>query len=109
MKVLITGATGLVGQTIVEVLNRRGIPVNYLTTSKGKITSSEDFQGYYWNPSKTEIDLDCFKDVQAIINLAGNSIATRWTPQHRKKVLYSRLDSLRTLKKGLEDSGNNES
>ncbi|WP_421824665.1 TIGR01777 family oxidoreductase [Flagellimonas oceanensis] len=108
MKVLITGATGLVGQAIVEVLNRRGIPVNYLTTSKGKITSSEDFQGYYWNPSKAEIDLDCFKDVQAIINLAGTSIAKRWTPQHRKKVLSSRLDSLRTLKKGLGDSGNKE-
>ncbi|MBO0329247.1 TIGR01777 family oxidoreductase [[Muricauda] lutisoli] len=108
MKVLITGATGLVGQTIVEVLHQRGIPVNYLTTSKEKITSKEDFHGFYWNPAKGEIDLECFKDVQAIINLAGTNIAKRWTPEHRKKVLSSRVDSLQTLKKGLEQSNNRE-
>ncbi|MBR9855141.1 MAG: TIGR01777 family protein [Algicola sp.] len=108
MKVLITGATGLVGQAIVKVLQDKGIPVNYLTTSKDKITSQEDFQGYYWNPSKGEIDLDCFKNVQAIINLAGTGIAKRWTPEHRKKVLLSRTSSLQTLKKGLEQSNNKE-
>lgn len=108
MKVLITGATGLVGQAIVKVLHDKGIPVNYLTTSKNKITSQEDFQGYYWNPSKGEIDLDCFKNVQAIINLAGTTIAKRWTPNHRKKVLLSRINSLQTLKNGLEQSNNEE-
>lgn len=108
MKVLITGATGLVGRAIVEVLHQKGIPVNYLTTSKGKITSDEDFQGFYWNPAKGEIDTDCFNNVQAIINLAGTSIAKRWTPQHRKKVISSRINSLQTLKKGLENSNNNE-
>ncbi|MCR9225919.1 MAG: TIGR01777 family oxidoreductase [Flavobacteriaceae bacterium] len=108
MKVLITGATGLVGQAIVKVLHQKGIPVNYLTTSKGKIDSSEDFQGFYWNPNKGEIDLECFRDVQAIINLAGTSIAKRWTPQHKKKVLTSRINSLQTLREGLERSGNRE-
>ena len=108
MKVLITGATGLVGRAIVEVLHQKGIPVNYLTTSKGKITSDEDFQGFYWNPAKGEIDTDRFNNVQAIINLAGTSIAKRWTPQHRKKVISSRINSLQTLKKGLENSNNNE-
>ena len=108
MKVLVTGATGLVGQAIVKVLRQKGIPVNYLTTSKGKITSTEDFQGFYWNPAKGEIDLDCFENVQAIINLAGASIAKRWTPNYRKKILSSRINSLRTLRKGLEQSGNRE-
>lgn len=108
MKVLITGATGLVGQAIVKVLHEKGIPVNYLTTSKDKIDSSEDFQGFYWNPNKGEIDLECFRDVQAIINLAGASIAKRWTSQHKKRVLSSRINSLRTLKEGLEKSNNTE-
>ncbi|MCK0160320.1 TIGR01777 family oxidoreductase [Allomuricauda sp. F6463D] len=108
MKVLITGATGLVGKAIVKVLHQKGIPINYLTTSKKKLTSTEDFNGFYWDPKKEEIDLDCFEDVQAIINLAGTSIAKRWTPNHRKKVLSSRVNSLRTLKKGLEQSKNKE-
>lgn len=108
MRVLITGATGLVGQAITKVLHSKGIPVNYLTTSKDKISSSEDFQGFYWNPSKGEIDLDCFREVQAIINLAGTNIAKRWTPLHKKKVLSSRLNSLKTLRKGLEKVGASE-
>lgn len=101
MRVLITGATGLVGQAIVKVLHSKGIPVNYLTTSKDKIEKDNDYQGYYWNPDKGEIDLECFNGVQAIINLAGTSIAKRWTSSHKKRVLSSRIDSINTLKKGL--------
>lgn len=92
MKVLITGATGLVGQAITKVLHQKDIPVNYLTTSKDKISSTEDFQGFYWNPNKGEIDLECFKNVQAIINLAGASIAKRWTPKQKGK--YSLAESI---------------
>lgn len=105
MRVLITGATGLVGQAITKVLHDKGIPVNYLTTSRDKITTDEDFHGYYWNPKKGEIDFNCFHNVQAIINLAGTSIAKRWTPTHKKKVLSSRIKSIQTLKKGLEQVG----
>lgn len=102
MKVLITGATGLVGQATVRVLHSQGISVNYLTTQKGKISHSETYQGFYWNPNKGEIDLECFKNVGAIINLAGASIAKRWTPLRKKKILSSRINSLRTLYRGME-------
>jgi len=37
MRVLITGATGLVGQEIVKVCHSKNIKVNFLTTSKSKI------------------------------------------------------------------------
>ncbi|MEW2921420.1 TIGR01777 family oxidoreductase [Muricauda sp. ANG21] len=102
MKVLITGATGLVGQAIVRVLHNQGIAVNYVTTRKDKISNSETYQGYYWNPNKGKIDLECFKNVSAIINLAGASIAERWTPLRKKKILSSRINSLRTLYRGME-------
>lgn len=102
MKVLITGATGLIGGAIVKVLQSKGIAVNYLTTQKRKIEQSEDYQGFYWNPSKGELDMACFDGVDAIINLAGASIAKRWTPIHKKKVLSSRINSLRTLYKAIE-------
>ena len=97
MKLLITGATGLVGRAIVELSNRQEIPVNYLTTSKEKIISNENFQGFYWNPTQSEIDLACFEGVTTIINLAGATIAQRWTADNKNKILYSRLDSLKTL------------
>src|SRR5690606_35068231 len=105
MRVLITGTTGLIGPAITKVLHAKGIPVNYLTTSRDKLVSTEEFQGFYWNPSQGEIDLECFRDVQAVINLAGANIGKPWTPIQRKKILRSRIDSLATLKKGLGQVG----
>ncbi|MEL7269985.1 MAG: TIGR01777 family oxidoreductase [Bacteroidota bacterium] len=108
MKVLITGATGLVGQAIVSVLHEEGMQVNYLTTRKNQIRKEEDYQGYLWNPAKGEIDLDCFDGVKAIINLAGASIAEKWTSAHKRAVVRSRVDSLNTLRKGLEQIKNTQ-
>lgn len=104
MKVLITGATGLVGQAIVKELKQYAIPVHYLTTRKDKIVSEENYQGYYWNPSTGEMDEKALEGITAIINLAGATISKKWTSSYKKVVLDSRLDSLRTLKKGLESS-----
>jgi len=108
MKVLITGATGLVGTEITALCHKNGIAVNYLTTSKDKIKRADNYQGFYWHPSKGEIDINCFNDVGAIINLAGASISKRWTPKYKKIVLSSRINTLRTLHKGLTDSGAKE-
>ncbi|MEO8934813.1 MAG: TIGR01777 family oxidoreductase [Xanthomarina sp.] len=102
MKVLITGATGLVGKAIVAQCKKQGISVNYLTTSKEKIETTENFKGFYWNPSKQEIDVECFKDVDAIINLAGASISKRWTESYKQTILNSRLESLELLRSTIE-------
>ncbi|MEM1340553.1 MAG: TIGR01777 family oxidoreductase [Bacteroidota bacterium] len=101
MKVLITGATGLVGRALVEELKDKNIPVHYLTTSRAKIVSKTGYQGYYWDPSSGEIDPAAFEGVTAIINLAGATISKRWTSSYKKIVLDSRLDSLKTLYRGL--------
>lgn len=102
MKILITGATGLVGNEIVRLCKERDIAINYLTTRKGKIVSEPGFQGYYWNPDANEIDLNCFEGVTAIINLAGASISKRWTSNYKNLILSSRVNSLQTLYGALE-------
>lgn len=102
MKVLITGATGLVGKEVVAQCLSQGIPVHYLTTSKSKLKHTENYRGFYWSPSKDEIDISCFEGVTAIINLAGSSIATRWSMRNKKQILKSRVNSLATLFKGLQ-------
>ncbi|WP_291866862.1 TIGR01777 family oxidoreductase [Maribacter sp.] len=102
MKVLITGATGLVGREIVAQCLSKNIEVHYLTTSRAKLENAKEYQGFYWNPSKGEIDTNCFLGVTAIINLAGSSIATRWTSRNKKQILDSRINSLATLRKGLQ-------
>jgi len=102
MKILITGATGLVGTALLQLCQSRNIKVNYLTTDKEKLNSYNGHQGFYWNPETGQIDQDCFTDVSAIINLAGASITKRWTRANKEVILESRINSLRTLYKGLE-------
>ena len=102
MKILITGATGLIGSELVNLCHGQNIEVNYLTTSKKKIAEKKDYQGFYWNPTAQEIDLKCLEGVSAIINFAGASISKRWTESYKEKILSSRLDTLRTLHLALQ-------
>lgn len=97
-KVLITGATGLIGSEIVRQCNAAGIAVNYLTTSKEKIECTENYKGFYWNPQEGEIDLQAFDGATAIINLVGATISERWTKKYKKIILESRLESINLLR-----------
>ncbi|PIF00290.1 MAG: TIGR01777 family protein [Maribacter sp.] len=101
MGLLVTGATGLIGRAIAEIGNKKGISINYLTTSRDKIISRENSQGFYWDPSRNEIDSECFDGVTAIINLAGSGISKRWTADYKNGILNSRINSLRTLNDAL--------
>jgi len=102
MRVLITGATGLIGSDIVKRCLKENIQVNYLTTSKSKISSDTNYKGYYWNIKTKEIDLNCFNNVEAIIHLAGATIAKRWTPCYKKEILSSRLQTTKLLADSLK-------
>ena len=50
MKILITGATGLVGSDLVSLCGEKNIAVTYLTRSKDKIGGTTDLFGYDWDP-----------------------------------------------------------
>lgn len=104
MKVLITGATGLVGNELTALCLENNLEVNYLTTRQDKLKSIEGAQGFYWNPTTNDIDIKCFEGVSAIVNLAGASIAKRWTKEYKEEIRTSRVVSLVTLRKGLEKS-----
>lgn len=98
MRILITGATGLVGREIVRLCHNGGIKVNYLTTSKAKLSHQDNYKGFYWNPSANEIDVTCFEGVEAIINLVGASISKRWTDSYKTEILESRTQTAQLLK-----------
>lgn len=97
MRVLITGATGLIGTHITQYCHDRKIDVNYLTTSKDKIEKNPKYQGFFWNPKTGEIDTAAISGVDAIINLVGSSIAERWTESNKKEILDSRLETAKLL------------
>lgn len=97
-KVLITGATGLIGSELVRQCLAEGIAVNYLSTSREKIESTQNYKGFYWNPQKGEIDLHAFNGATAIINLVGASIARPWTKRHKDVILESRIGAINLLR-----------
>ncbi len=105
MRVLITGATGLIGKAVVKECHALGYGVHYLTSSKQKLTQQDNYKGFYWSPSSGEIDIACFEGVNAIIHLVGASISKRWTPAYKKEVLESRTLTTQLLKNTIEEHG----
>lgn len=90
--ILIAGGTGLVGQKLRLLLEKKGHTVKILTR-----TPREKNQ-YRWNPQKLEIDKEACKNVSILINLCGENVADkRWT-KHRKKLLFdSRIGTTQLL------------
>lgn len=104
MKILITGATGLIGNELVALLLQNGIGIHYLTTSKNKIESQPNYHGFYWNPSQGIIDENALMGVDAIVHLAGATIANRWTPSYKQEIIESRILSSNVLFKALKEN-----
>ena len=104
MNILITGATGLVGNAITDLCKERGHFVHYLTTNKTKIKTTSILKGFYWNPKIQEIDIHCLNGIDAIINLAGASVSKRWSSSYKKEIENSRIDSVRLLHKLLSEN-----
>lgn len=102
MKLLITGATGLVGTRLVEYCLSLGHQVHFLSTRPNQLNSIQGAKGFLWNPLEGTIDSDSFTGVDTIINLAGSSISKPWSNKNRKLILESRIKSLQTLYKGIQ-------
>jgi len=106
MKVLITGATGLIGNELVSLLLQNGVSIHYLTTSKKKIVNKLNYKGFYWNPEQGIINENCLMGVDAIIHLAGATISKRWTKSYKQEIIESRLLSSTVLFKALKNHPN---
>ena len=93
MKVLITGGSGTLGKEIANLAFKKKYEVNILTRNKNLKSHNPQLKYYYWNPKKEDIDLDCFNDVDCVINLAGFSIFNLWTKANKTKIFDSRVGS----------------
>ncbi len=93
MKILITGATGLIGQELTNQLLLENHIVHYLTTTPFKSHRRQNYFGFNWNPKTGKIDENCILGVDVIVHLAGASIAEKWTPYYKNELHESRIKS----------------
>ncbi|MCA1848044.1 MAG: TIGR01777 family oxidoreductase, partial [Actinobacteria bacterium] len=92
MKVLISGATGLIGSALIPELESGGHQITRLTRSPG----SDSDVG--WNPEEGEIDASRLEGHDAVVHLAGESIGEgRWTPEKKRRIRESRTKGTRLL------------
>jgi len=102
MKILVTGATGLVGTALVAALAREGHTVCRLvrsvTKSTGGTVGAFDIP---WDPETGNLG-GAAVGAEAVVNLGGASIvAGRWTNARKKLLRTSRVDSTRALVEAL--------
>jgi len=106
MKVLITGATGLIGKQLIAKLASHQVRVHYLTTGKQNIKNEPHLKGFFWDPKKEFVDEKCLDGVDAIIHLAGAGISKRWTRKYKQEIIESRVLTANTLFKLLRENQN---
>ena len=96
MKILVAGASGLVGSALIPSLESDGAEINRLVRSSPKANEIE------WHPNHGGIDATRLEGFDAIINLAGENIAEgRWTDEKKRKIRDSRVDGTHRLSEAI--------
>jgi len=90
-RVLVTGASGLIGRALVSSLKTRGVEVTCLV--RGTPTGPDQIQ---WDPARA-LASESVSGFDAVVHLAGETVVGRWTNSKRVKIRDSRVTGTRTL------------
>jgi len=95
--VVVSGASGLVGQSLVALLHTQGHTVRKLVRR-----AACGVDEYFWNPAEGAIAPIALAGADAVIHLGGANIAGgRWTAARKAEILHSRVEGTRTLAAGI--------
>ncbi len=101
-KILITGATGLIGNQLIPKLQAKGYQIAILSRKPNHI---EGVEVYIWDVYKQTIDLNALSGINTIIHLAGEGIADKkWTSERKKEIIDSRVLSTQLLYKSMRET-----
>src|SRR3990167_10380818 len=97
MKILITGSTGLIGSKLIPLLSDEGHSVTRLTRTR----SGTSLNTAYWDPESGEIEAGKLEGHDAVLHLAGENIAGRWTRKKKSRIEDSRVKGTMRLSRTL--------
>lgn len=104
-KILITGATGMIGRKLIHSLQKAGHTISILSRNKVDIYG---VKSYIWDVDQGQIDPQCMSDTDTIIHLAGENIASKkWTEKRKQQIINSRVLSTQLLYKTIKESNAN--
>lgn len=95
MKIIVAGGTGLVGSHLIPMLMEKGHEIVVLTTQTKP--AARPFRQQHWDPTKNTLSKEILSGTDVVINLAGFSIANRWTSENKQRMIDSRVQSTQTL------------
>jgi hypothetical protein len=106
MRVLVTGATGLIGSAVCDALLARGDEVVGLTRNPEKAKpKNPTVRWFAWGATTERPPPEAFEQVDAVVNLIGEEINQRLTEEAKRRILESRVTSTKNLLQGIEAAG----
>ncbi|MDX6641377.1 MAG: uncharacterized protein QOF12_2388 [Solirubrobacteraceae bacterium] len=93
MRIVVTGASGLIGTRLVQALRERGDDVTVL--------SRDPQRGVRWDPVAEPAPAEALRGRDAVVHLAGEDVAQRWSAAARERIRSSRELGTRHLVAGL--------
>ncbi len=102
MKTLVTGATGLIGGALCRVLAGEGHQLVALSRNPAGATKQVAVAAFAWQPEQSEPPVEAFDGVEAVIHLAGEKVAARWTTERKRRIRDSRVLGTRNLVAGMQ-------
>src|SRR5581483_10551045 len=100
MDYLISGATGFIGRKLVAQLLAGGHEVNYVGRKRSRALDLRA-SFHYWNPEQAP-PLDSINRLDALVHLAGEPVAQRWTKEVKQRIYTSRVEGTRKLVSAIE-------
>lgn len=104
MKVTITGGTGFIGRRLVDRLLAGGHEVHLLVRTP-KTALPPEVGLSIWNAMAGPPPAASLEEADAVVHLAGEPIAQRWTPEIKRRIRSSRIDGTRHLVEGIGRRG----